>query len=138
MIIKKLKTRKPFMYLWLKTVDGVNLYEHCARSLVGKYDNRVSADTKEIDNLKLENKIYYLCGVSKPYVWKNNFHLAFCPAKNKRIQVERNGVYIEIEGAEEILFNENDIISELPQSKRKEYYTCRNWQFANKVAKFIQ
>ena len=76
--LRHLHVNAPFRYLWLKYVSGVNLSVHCARCLLGEYDPRISARVKELHEQPLRpSPYYYLCGVSKPYVWSRNFHLAF-------------------------------------------------------------
>lgn len=137
MVIESLKVEKPFKYLWLKTVKGVNLTEHCARCLIGEYDKRINPYTKHFENIPLENSVYYLCGVSAPYVWENNFHLAFRPCKGGKIVYENNGVRVVINDAERIEFDENDIDSSLVKSRITSFKTCRNWQFANKFVKVM-
>lgn len=137
MVIKILEASKPFKYLWLKNVDAVDLSQHCARCLVGKYDNRVSAKTIKLSDEKLNGDIYYLCGVSMPFVWENNFHLAFRKKEGSLLSFTSNGIAVVIENAERIMFSESDIDCNLPQSKNKMFYTCRNWQFANKLIKTI-
>ena len=76
-IIKNLKVEKPFMYIWLKNVHNVKLNYHCAKCLIGNYHPKINKKTKSIKDLVLDNDIWYLCGVSLPYNWNNNFHLAF-------------------------------------------------------------
>lgn len=132
-VIRNLEVTSKFKYLWLKKVNGVDLSVHCARCLLGEYDNRVNARTKSLKNIELLGDVYYLCGVSAPYIWANNFHLAFRLANGEKFTAERNGVKISVENAEIIDFSENDIDMTLPQAKKKEFYTCRNWQFANKI-----
>ena len=55
-----------FRYLWLKTVRDVDLTQHCARSLVGEYDKRISPAQRVIHDLDLQDSVYYLCGVAFP------------------------------------------------------------------------
>ena len=131
--ISKIEVKSNFRYLWLKSIKGVDISKHCARCLIGNYDNRIYPQIGTAENIILPEKIYYLCGVSTPYVWKNNFHLAFKEKNGATIHVIRNGIEIEIINAEEIHFSEKDIDSTLQQAKRIEYSTCRNWQFANKL-----
>ena len=137
MTIRKVEANAKFRYLWLKSIKGVDLTVHCARCLIGDYDNRISANIKTAENIVLSEKIYYLCGVSQPYVWAQNFHLAFKEKEGAKVNVERNGIKIMIENAEEIMFSKNDIDYTLPQARRKEFYTCRNWQFANKMRHYV-
>ena len=136
MKINELHVIGNFRYLWLKSVNGVNLSQHCARCLIGSYDSRISPKLREYRDLPLIDGIYYLCGVSTPYRWINNFHLAFRNKPGNIIKVERNGIYIEIQDAEILEFGENDINWNLPQAKDKSFSTCRNWQFANAFYKY--
>lgn len=131
--ICNLEVSKNFKYLWLKSVTGVDLTVHCARCLKGEYDNRVNSKIKKVENIALAGDIYYLCGVSLPYVWSNNFHLAFEESNGNHFVFENNGVKISVENAKMIYFSDEDIDKTLPQAKRKEFFTCRNWQFANKI-----
>lgn len=135
MKITKIKIEKPFKYLWLKSVRSVNLNAHCARCIIGEYDNRISPNIGEAGNIELEEEIYYLCGVSTPYVWKNNFHLAFRRKDGARVEYSFGGITVAIDGAEKIDFSKADIDKDLPHSAEWNYNTCRNWQFANKIAR---
>ena len=123
------------MYIWLKTVENIDLSVHCAKCLIGKYDGRINKNTKKSQNLKLKDKIYYLCGVSEPYNWNKNFHLAFKPKEGSNIEYSNNGINVVIEGAEMLPINEKYIDIMDPYSNQKEYRTCRNWQFANYLQK---
>ena len=129
--IESMKVTKPFRYLWLKGVTGVTLSAHCAQSLKGSYDKRVSAFTKQLHNVELSEEVYYLCGVSAPYVWKNNFHLAFRHKQGGQIKYESNGIAVAIRNAERIEFSEYDIDPTHPKAGMAAYKTCRNWQFAH-------
>lgn len=132
MKIKEIQVNAHFRYLWLKDIKDVDLTQHCAKCLIGNYDSRINSKLVHIENIELPEKIYYLCGVSAPYVWENNFHLAFKEKQGSEIYVERNGVKVCIENAEEIKFSIKDVNNLLPESSKKAFFTCRNWQFANK------
>ncbi len=43
----------PFRYLWLKSVTGVDLSVHCAKCLLGEYDERISNTITELRDLAL-------------------------------------------------------------------------------------
>ncbi len=129
--IKTLSVTKPFRYLWLKSVEGVNLDVHCAKSLIGQYDKRIGNTVREVHDVYLTQNVYYLCGVSMPYKWANNFHLAFRHKPGAILKYEDNGISVTIQDAERIMFSEHDVDWSLPQAKKREYHTCRNWQFAN-------
>ena len=129
--IKSMTVTKPFKYLWLKSVRGVNLDQHCAKCINGQYDKRLGAHVRQLKDESLTENMYYLCGVALPFKWANNFHLAFRHKEGSVLTYESNGVAVVIENAERILFSEADIDWTLPQSRNKAFSTCRNWQFAN-------
>ncbi len=131
MKIKHLTVHANFKYLWLKTVEDVDLEQHCARCLIGSYDKRISTGIKETGEIALEDSIYYLCGVAIPFRWENNFHLAFRPSPGKSVHYESNGITIDIEDAEQLPISEAYIDWTHPKARFKSYYTCRNWQFAH-------
>ena len=136
--IKEMHVKDSFKYLWLKGVNDVDLTNHCARSLIGKYSEVVRNNLLDLYDTAIDvpkSKAYYLCGVTQPFRYKDNFHLAFKEVEGAILKVERNGISIEIENAEEITFSMDDIDWQLPQSELKQYSTCRNWQFANKFKK---
>lgn len=134
--IKSMTVSKPFRYLWLKSVEGVDLSQHCAKCIIGEYDDRVSARVRQLDDVTLTESVYYLCGVALPYKWENNFHLAFRHKEGSTLTYESNGVAVVIENAERIFFSGLDIDTSLPQAHKKAFCTCRNWQFANWLEKF--
>lgn len=135
--IKSIDKTKPFRYFWLKKVEGVNLSQHCAKSLIGEYSTEVNASESHFENIELQDGIYYLCGVSMPYKWANNFHLAFQYAEGKTLQYESNGVKVKIENAESLPISPEYIDRTNPNACKKAYCTCRNWQFANYLKKHL-
>ena len=136
-IIEEIRVTRPMRYFWLKSVEGVNLEQHCAKSLIGSYDKRISSTVKQITDVQLDGQVYYLCGVSKPYIWAHNFHLAFRHKEGATLTYESNGVSVMIKNAERILFSDADIDWSLTKASKKEFNTCRNWQFANWYAKNV-
>lgn len=129
--IENFNVSKPFMYIWLKNVVAVNLNYHCAKSLVGNYSVDVNKNTKSISNLPLENGVWYLCGVSMPYNWNNNFHLAFEYKEGSSIEYSNNGISVTIRNAVSLPISSEYIDESDINANRQEYYTCRNWQFAH-------
>ena len=53
------------------------------------------------------------------------------------LNITRHGIHVEIENAEEIPFSESDIAPDDPHIRHKSYRTCRNRQFAHKIAKWL-
>lgn len=138
-IIETMAVRARFRYLWLKYVTGVNLNYHCAKCLLGEYSQTIKHTSLSHTNVKLDRypaDYYYLCGVSSPYRWVNNFHLAFKYQPGSMIEVSENGITIKIRNAERIPISTYEmLIRNHKHVIDLEYATCRNWQFANMIAK---
>lgn len=131
MRISALTVTGSFKYLWLKHVTGVDLSKHCARCLRGTYSEDVGPHVAELSDLHLADGVWYLCGVSQPYRWSLNFHLAFHDCPGSTVEVCRNGVSIVIEDAEALPISPSNIDPTDPNVDRREFFTCRNWQFAH-------
>ena len=129
--IKTLDVNAPFRYLWLKRVNGVDLSVHCARCLKGQYMDNISPRNPHHPEIELDNGVYYLCGVSLPYVWEKNFHVAFEYSEGEHVECSYNGISVVIENAKALPISEEFIDQTDPNAWRKEYRTCRNWQFAH-------
>lgn len=133
--IKELTVSKPFRYLWLKNITGIDLTVHCAKCLKGEYISQVNNRITSLNDLSLDNGIYYLCGVSMPYVWDNNYHLAFEYKEGNTIFYSNKGVHIVIENAQLLPISESYIDDTNIKAQYKSYRTCRNWQFAHYLSK---
>ena len=136
-IIEHIGITAPFRYLWLKYVRGVDLNVHCADCLLGDYSELVSPELGlEEHDLTLDEyqgEIFYLCGVSKPYNWDRNFHLAFRHAPGEKFTCEEHGVSVTIANAQRIDFETFDARNKAkgPNRSKLVFNTCRNWIFAN-------
>lgn len=135
MIISNMDVTGNFRYLWLKRITGIDLNQHCAKSLLGQYNNSINTRQKHFESIQLKDGIYYLCGVTVPYVWENNFHLAFTHCAGSAIDVNEHGIAIHIEDAQRIFFDETCCNTLHPKYRLKPFRTCRNWQFANYLQK---
>jgi len=131
MRIREIMVSKTFKYLWLKTVEGVDLSQHCARCLAGEYSKAVSNTTERAENITLGDSVYYLCGVALPFNWHHNFHLAFRPRLGSEVELKSNGIHVVIEDAERLPVSAEYIDPDDPHANTKAYNTCRNWQFAH-------
>ena len=121
-------------------VNDVDLSKHCKPCLKGYTSKKITKWTRHEENVCLdesEAKYYYLCGGSYPYKWENNFHLAWKEKSGASFEYSFNGITIRLKNAEKIEFSEDDIEKTQKYADRPEYYTCRNWQFANKVKYYI-
>ena len=121
-----------FRYLWLKTVEGFNPKVHCARCLKGTYSKKFSP--RMIPNAPIpeeypEGMLLYFCGVSSPYRWNNNLHLAGRVTPGAIAEVETyNGDKLIVTGLEAITIKPEPA-AELYPSLGKEFLTCRNFPF---------
>ena len=133
-IIKVFKTRERFGFLWLKYVTGFDLEQHCARCLLGEYSTifQYGKQTLEVLDKNLDEhraRWYYLCGVTKPYVWRKNLHLAFEYADGEVLEYKDDNTYILIENARRIPIEEQKHYMTI-YGNNSSYNTCRNWRFA--------
>ena len=121
-----------YRILWLRYVDGVNLGEHCMKSLLGHNDKRVKFWAKTLPSLILEEApFYYLCGVEAGWDWNKNLHLAFVHSEGHTVEVDDDKVHIRIKNARRLPITDTYINHRLPCANKPSYHTCRNWQFAN-------
>lgn len=123
-------------YLWGKTVRGFNPAVHCARCLVGDYLAEVSPSMPANAPIELafpEGTIVYICGVSTPYRWANNLHLAVRVRAGRQTYAQTyNGDALEIEGAEPVPFDDRRARALYP-GRSAAFLTCRNFQFGAHV-----
>lgn len=121
-----------FRYMWLKHVWGFNPLTHCAQCLVGQYLKCVGPNMDANDPQSLpgipEGQFYYLCGVSAPYQWQNNFHLVFTQGQDTIEAPLWTGARFVLEGAKRIPFDDQAAKTLFPE-RTKAYLTCRNFQF---------
>ena len=73
--------------------------------------------------------VLYLCGVSAPYVWNRNFHMALIVEHGGLVRTTAyTGDVIELNGCDLIPFNEAEAARRFPD-KGAAFLTCRNFQF---------
>lgn len=134
--IKECKLKGIYKILWLRYIYGVDLTHHCMKSLLGHNDARVRGYMRGFQNLRLEeSRWYYLCGVDVNFRWEKNLHLAFVESAGSEIIVDDEFVGIHIVNARRLPINNTFIDWGLPQSRNKLFNTCRNWWFANMIAR---
>lgn len=121
-----------FRHLWMKTVTRFDPANHCARCLVGAYEKSFGtrmAVNEAISAAYPAGTVLYLCGVSAPYRWEKNFHLAARVVPGKTIFAPLyNGDVLDIEGLEEIPFDDQ-AAREQHSSLGEAFLSCRNFQF---------
>ena len=126
-----------YKILWLRYVNGVDLSNHCMKSLLGHNDKRVRGFMRRLpENLRLEeSRYYYLCGVDAEFVWARNLHLAFAYSCGEVLEVDNEFIRCRILNARRLEISDRYIDWSLPQSRNKYFNTCRNWWFANMIAR---
>jgi hypothetical protein len=123
-------------FLWLKTVDAVDLTVHCARSLVGDY----APLGKHLDSQELnlpDAPAWYFCGVTQPYVWAHNDHALLLPAPGEVHEVHTHGYVLELLGAKHQPIDLGAVPLDDPYVDDKAYRTCRNWQAAHWLSRHL-
>ena len=128
--IEIFSTSKNFRYMWLKYVTGFDLSVHCANCLIGNYSKKIPIKDNAVLLDEFEAKYYYLCGVSIPYKWEDNLHVAFRYKEGGRIQYDDGHTMVVISDAEAIEIKALNSYDLHPKGKFKTYNTCRNWRFA--------
>jgi hypothetical protein len=121
-----------FGSFWAKNVIGFDHTHHCIECLIGdrieQVNKRLPVNT-DVDIGYGDGDIIYVCGVTYPYRWRNNFHL---PVIGKQGAVAQkatwNGSLIEIYDAVEMPFDDSKAVK-LYKDLGRIYTTCRNFQF---------
>lgn len=123
---------KGFRYFWLKRVHGFDPAQHCARCLKGHYVDAVNATMVTNKPIHIEadpGDLLYLCGVSAPYVWARNFHLALIVEHGGLVRTTAyTSDVIEINGCDLISFDDAEARRRFPD-KGEAFLSCRNFQF---------
>lgn len=134
--IKYAEMKGVYKILWLRYIYGVDLTNHCMKSLLGHNDKRVRGYMRYLHDLKLEEtRWYYLCGVDQNFIWEKNLHLAFVESAGSEIILDNEFIRCHIVNARQVKIDNTSINWSLPQARNKLFNTCRNWWFANWLAK---
>jgi hypothetical protein len=124
-----------FKYLWMKAVEGFDPSQHCARCLKGEYSTQVSTRMPVETRIELpyhEGEVLYLCGVSAPYIWDNNLHLAGVVTTGFVVSKQMyTGDMVIIEGIKELPIDASEALKNYA-GRPKAFLTCRNFQFGAK------
>lgn len=120
-------------FLWAKRVRGFDPAVHCARCLVGPYvqpfGRRMAANQPLVISAQ-PGAVLYFCGVSLPYRWESNLHLAVEARPGASCEVTAyNGDMLRIEGAAALPFDDSAARARFP-GFGPAFLTCRNFQFA--------
>ncbi|GAA2084907.1 hypothetical protein GCM10009759_04300 [Kitasatospora saccharophila] len=123
-----------YRHLWLKYVSGADLSRHCAVALHGRYSRAVD---ENITNVTVElNEFphaiaWYLCGVTTPYRWKDNPHLALEAAPGHTQDLQVQDLTVHLDGVRPIPITDEHIPGDDPRAANPAFRTCRNWWFAH-------
>jgi len=121
-----------FAYFWLKRINGFNPAVHCAKCLNGVYESgfgRSMPTNKPVLVNAEAGELFYLCGVSTPYRWEHNAHLALIAEEGATVWFETyRGDVITIKNAKAIPFDDKAAKRLFP-NRGAAFLTCRNFQF---------
>lgn len=128
-------------YLWMKRVTAFKPDVHCARCLVGSYDQQFGLKMPVNQTIPVAGAdagaILYFCGVSTPYRWERNAHLAVvvtCVAGDMARLELYTGDILEVAGAVALPFTDETARRDYP-SRSAAFLTCRNFQFGAEMAR---
>lgn len=135
----RLEILKPCQFFWLRSIHAVDISQCCAKCFIGQKDNRVYYGTLEqsrtvVDLDVFEDpkaKAYYLCGLSRGYVYDLNTHVAFVPDSTGDIHIENDRIILDISNARRIHFWDYTPTPAGVYTKKQR--ACRNWIFANYI-----
>ena len=120
-----------FRYLWMKRVWDFRPSQCCAQCLTGPYVEGIGPDMGPVE-LRIpaeEGEVFYLCGVSKPYDYALNLHLALRakPGASALIDSYR-GDRFEVLDAEGVPFDDTAVHRGFPEASIRQA-KCRCYQF---------
>lgn len=129
-----------FSTIWLKRVDAVDLSRHCIYCLVGPKHRGVQSHGSRrpyVLEVEIGPGVWYLCGVTYPYVWKLNAHLPLlCAPEDGEYGTQVHevpGMTVTSTACVRIPFDRSDVDPADPHAGDWKYSTCRNWQFAHRL-----
>lgn len=130
-----IEARDTFSSIWLKGIEAVDLETHCLSTFIGPRYRQVDRN-KKLQTVTIEpgprEVALYLCGVTAPYRWADNAHLALRPSLGAQWHGEAAvpGLVVTLLGAEPLSgWGEWDVPMGHPQYGDRLYRTCRNLQF---------
>ncbi len=123
-IINNFKCNVNFRYFWIKYVKGTDLSKCCAKSLIGEYSKFKYYKNIDFTLNEHEFEYLYICGVSTPYVYDNNLHIALKYKRGSDVVINEKGVSMTIRNTERI---------EIKEHKGHKFSYCRNWRFAKMI-----
>lgn len=139
-LIWKIETPRPritgFRYLWLKTVRSFRPSVHCANCLNGDYSKRfgLKAPLNEWvhEHTMPEGTVVYFCGVSNPYKWERNAHMAGIVAPGESASIPLyTGDILRADNFKMLSITAKEAEQRFP-NKGRPFLTCRNFQFGAK------
>lgn len=132
-----LDIKEPCNFFWLRGIRRARIDRCCAKCFIGEAFHEIYEKTHFAKKAHIEFdiphddtvKAYYLCGLSRGFIYANNTHVAFNPCAGESILKDTTLIHLEIKGAREIHFQYY-----IPQPEgeyTEEQRACRNWIFAN-------
>ncbi len=133
----RLKVTGAYWQLWARTVTGIDLSQHCMKSLLGANAPRLGAGLplnswqyRTFPALPAPALAYYVCGVSPKNELARNFHLLLVPDEAGYVERSWSWGEVQVSGARAIDITAAAIDPRHPRADSLKYSTCRNWQAA--------
>lgn len=133
----RVKATGPYWQLWARTVTGIDLSQHCMKSLLGANAPRLGAglpldswQSRTFPTLPAPALAYYICGVSAKNELARNFHLLLVPDEAGYVERSWSWGDVQVAGARAVEVRPDAIDPRHPKAGNLKYSTCRNWQAA--------
>jgi len=134
-----LDIKKPCNFFWLRAIKNVRIDTCCAKCFIGDKFNEIYEQTRYKSEAHIDFdipkddavKAYYLCGLSRGFVYDENTHVAFVPCEGQSIVIDNDKLHLEITDARQINFQ--DYVPSPEGQFTSEQRHCRNWIFANYI-----
>lgn len=132
-----LDVKKKCNFFWLRGIRRARIDKCCAECFIGEKYTEVYEKTRFKNTAHVEVELlpddtiraYYLCGLSRGWVYTNNTHIAFVPCKGQNVEIDNDKIHVMITNARQINFQNYE--PDPPGEYTYEQRTCRNWIFAN-------
>jgi hypothetical protein len=137
-----LSTKQAYQFFWLRKIRDVDISKCCVKCFIGEAEPKVFHGTKykappysiEFDIEPSDKYVaYYLCGMSRGFVYENNTHVAFVNAPGDEVHIDNDKLELRISNARFIDFENVGYKPEPQGVYSDEQRTCRNWIFANYI-----
>lgn len=125
-----------YWQLWAKAVTGIDLSQHCMKSLIGPTARGLGRNMPQGQELKVSMPApaglicWYVCGVSVYSRLEQNAHLMAVPRAGSTASLEWDWGKASLTNAQRVGVVPDFIDPRDRNAQTPSYCTCRNWQAA--------